>query len=175
MRDDDVRGRHHELDRERPTVRQFCRVEMFGDMSPQRIIVRRVDIQCPRSAPKPVEMTVEHDESPAGQVDGLEYAEAELVSLIQSECDYLPSPPGVPLLLVMPLSLSSVMHVTVRHVTVQRVEQRLCFLHGLVVFGVRVGFDGDAAARADPVQRLVTSPDASRSGSECSDRSRHRR
>ena len=40
------------------------------------------------------------------------------------------------------------MHVTVRHVTVQRVEQRLCFLHGLVVFGVRVGFDGDAAARA---------------------------
>ena len=33
MRDDDVRGRHHELDRERPTVRQFCRVEMFGDMS----------------------------------------------------------------------------------------------------------------------------------------------
>ena len=87
MRDDDVRGRHHELDRERPTVRQFCRVEMFGDMSPQRIIVRRVDIQCPRSAPKPVEMTVEHDESPAGQVDGLEYAEAELVSLIQGECD----------------------------------------------------------------------------------------
>ena len=59
------------------------------------------------------------------------------------------------------------MHVTVRHVTVQRVEQRLCFLHGLVVFGVRVGFDGDAAARADPVQaRLVTSPDVRRAADQ---------